>query len=447
MSEFAGKRVLVMGLGRFGGGLGVTRYLAAEGARVVVTDLLPASELAEPVAELGEFVSAGSVELRLGGHDKRNFDAADVVVANPAIRTPWRDPFLERVRARGGRITTEIELVVSRLACRDRVVGVTGTVGKSTTAAMIARGLEASGCRVHLGGNIGGSLLGTTIGDDDFVVLELSSAMLWWLPAWSPGVAVLTNIAPNHLDWHETQEHYIESKLKLFDHQRDGDGRVLGSAELHSVVGFTSRRVRERIVNGADVERRRSDGTFPAMLAPGAHNAINAMVAAEATALVTLGGVTTDAALERIATFPGLPHRLELVREVKGVRYYNDSKSTSPEATIRAIEAVGPARRVHLIAGGYDKGVDLGPLVQAARGCKRVYTIGATGEKLAAGANCETAGSLGSRHCGTLPAAMAAVSPEPDDVVLLSPGCASWDQFTNFESRGAAFRALVEALE
>lgn len=433
MTEVAGKRVTVMGLGRFGGGLGLTRWLAAQGASVLVTDLAGADKLAEPLGAIGDLVRSGAVELRLGEHRAADFTGCDVLVANPAVPRPWENPFLVAARNAAVPVTTEIALLIERLPERRRVVGVTGSAGKSTTTAMVAHALRACGQPAHLGGNIGGSLLDTlgSIGPDDWVVLELSSAMLHWLGAWSPGFAAVTNVTPNHIDWHGSFEHYAASKRRITDGQRPGDTAVLGPTLGDWPLGAGVRRV--TVPAGARV-----DG----LAIPGSHNALNAAMAA--AMIEELGiGVDADRMLGALRGFPGLPHRLRLVGERAGVRYYDDSKCTTPEAAVLAMQSFeerGELGRVHLIAGGYDKGSDLGPIAARAGALAGLYCIGKTGPKLA-----EAASGGDARNCFTLDRAMAAIRDRAShgDIVLLSPGCASWDQFENFEQRGRAFASLA----
>ncbi|MHC4990727.1 MAG: Mur ligase family protein, partial [Planctomycetota bacterium] len=228
-----GARVTVMGLGRFGGGLGAVRWLAEQGAHVLLSDRAPADRLQQSVQLLEDLVERGVVELELGGHDRSSFVECDLLVVNPAVPHPWDNPLLDAARAAGVPLTTEMRLLVERLDA-SRVIGVTGSAGKSTTAAMIHHVLERCGARSHLGGNVGGSLLGDLprIDRADWVVLELSSAMLCWLgpgvgtstaTGWSPHVAVITNIAPNHLDWHGSFEHYVRSKRMIAAHQTPRD--------------------------------------------------------------------------------------------------------------------------------------------------------------------------------------------------------------------------------
>ncbi len=429
--ELSGRKVTVMGLGRFGGGLGVARWLAGQGAEVLVTDLDPPEKLSQSLAKLQDLIDAGSVHLRLGAHNVSDFTTCDLVVANPAVARPWENRFLRAAQAAAIPVTTEIGLTVERLPDRARVIGVTGSAGKSTTSAMIAHALNACGQRAVLSGNIGGSLLDRIDGLDTrtWIVLELSSFMLHWLRGWSPHVAVVTNILANHLDWHGDLAHYTSSKRVILDSQAAGDIAILGPgvADWPTGVGV------ERIVipESPDVA---------ALAIPGRHNRLNAAMALAAA--THAASVDPGAAAVAIASFPGLPHRLQLVADRDGVRFFNDSKSTTPESTLLALDAFadGPGlSRVHLIAGGYDKGSDLSSVARAARGLAGLYAIGATGVPLAAA-------SPGAAHCDTLDRAVdaAITRARPGDVVLLSPACASWDQFANYEERGEMFVRLVQ---
>lgn len=435
--DLAGARVTVMGLGRFGGGLGVTRWLARAGARVLVTDTAQPESLKGPIASIRPLIDQGSVLLRLGGHDPADFASADMVIANPAVPKPWANPLLSAARDAQVPITTEIQLVLDQLPDVARTIAVTGTAGKSTTASLIAHALGELGQRVELGGNIGGSLL-DRIGSLDpsaWVVLELSSAMLWWLESPASRVAVVTGFAPNHLDWHGSQEHYRLSKQRLVDALKPGSTAVLGP----TVADWPTPRA-------VEVVRVGSQGTSPDLRIPGAHNALNARLAAEAVHALGVPGIDRMRALGACSSFNGLAHRLERVASVRGVDAINDSKSTTPEATRLALEALKERpglRHVHLIAGGYDKGADLGPIARVACELAGLYAIGQTAEAIVSASDGYAVG------CGVLSNAVRRAwhSARPGDTILLSPGCASWDQYSNFEERGRAFVDAFAALE
>jgi UDP-N-acetylmuramoylalanine--D-glutamate ligase len=439
MAEFEGKRAVVMGLGRFGGGVGVARWLAAEGARVLVTDLEPREKLEASVAQLGALVDRGDVELRLGEHNVSDFTTCDLVVANPAVPKPWENRFLRAANAAGVRVTTEIGLVTSRLPDRAKTIAVTGSAGKSTTAAMIHHVLRDCGVPTVFGGNIGGSLLlelGRGITSGTWVVLELSSAMLHWISQepkpFSAHVAVVTNCTPNHADWHGSFGHYEASKKQIVANQQAGDIAIIDKSlcEWEMPAGV------ERVVIRA-VDRVRG------LSVPGAHNEHNAAMALTAVA-ASGAGVSREAADVAVRTFAGLPNRLELVARGASVRCYNDSKATTPEAAVLgvlAFEENPGVGRVHLIAGGYDKGSDLSPIGALAPELAGLYTIGKTGPAIGAAAGGRAI------QCETLERAVGAAweRARPGDVLLLSPGCASWDQFENYEQRGERFKELVRA--
>jgi UDP-N-acetylmuramoylalanine--D-glutamate ligase len=434
MAELSGQRAVVMGLGRFGGGVGAARFCAERGAEVLVTDMLDASELSEPMGQLDDL----PVRYRLGEHRLDDFTSADLVVVNPAVDRR-ENRYIDAARRHGARITSEIELLVERLPDRRQVIGVTGTAGKSTTTAMIGHILAQLPGEppVHVGGNIGGSLLDRlgVIGERDRVVLELSSFMLEPMEGWSPHVAVVTNLGPNHLDRHGTLEAYAEAKRTILHHQRAEDHAVLG-ADLGEWQSCTS----AHCVVGPEPPEGE-------LTVPGEHNRTNAALAVEAC---TRLGLSRSACVEAVRSFPGLEHRLKLVHQVNGVRYFDDSKSTTPDSAMRGIDSFPPGA-VRIILGGYDKGADLGELARyAARRCAGVYTVGDTGPAIAEAAEAAcTGGETGSaaavHRCGSLERAVerAGADAEPGEVVLLSPGCASWDRFTNYEARGRFFSELA----
>jgi len=438
-TDVTGQRVVVLGLGRFGGGVGVTRYLVERGAAgVVVVDEAEPGTLAESVAALAGVESVEFV-VGAGAASAEVLDGAGLLVVNPAVK-PGHALVVE-AESRGVAVTTEINLLVERLG-RSRVIGVTGTAGKSTTASMIHHVLDAQpDGRAWLGGNIGGSLLGRLdeIGDDDWVVLELSSFMLDRLDAlgWSPRVAVVTNFAGNHLDWHGDEAAYLAAKQVLLDHQSIAEGDVC-------VLGVSAAERLRPYVPQVMVNERAID--LSGLALPGEHNAENARLAVKAAAAA---GVDLAKACEALSSFRGLPHRLELVADVGGVRWFNDSKATTPEAAVLALRSFEPGT-THLICGGADKGANLMPMAaMAAAVCRGVYTIGETGDRVAAAA--ELAAGTGDPprqvdivRAGDLATAVTEIKRRVHvgDAVVLSPGCASWDQFANYEQRGRRFAEL-----
>jgi UDP-N-acetylmuramoylalanine--D-glutamate ligase len=440
--DLSKKRVVVMGLGRFGGGVGVSRYLVGRGARVLVTDLLPADQLRDSLTQLrglGGFrgIRGLPIEFRLGEHREEDFTAADLIVVNPAV-DPRHNRYLQAARQAGVPFTTEIRLLVAALPNQRRTIGVTGTAGKSTVTSMIGHALQhclsPQGTRVHVGGNLGGSLLDRVqaISPEDWVVLELSSFMLEALGEdhWSPHVALVTNISGNHLDRHGTMQAYAAAKQQILEHQRPGDHVVLGPG--------VERWLRPQVATATRVDRAPAPPLE--LLIPGQHNQLNAAIAIAAT--TAAAGIEPPAAAIALKSFPGLPHRLQLVGTWDSVRYFNDSKATTPEAAQLAIRSFEP-QTVHVILGGYDKKSDLTALAHfAARRCRAVYTVGATGDAIAQAV--QSAGGT-AVPCGTVERAVeeARKRARPGEVVLLSPGCASWDQFENYEKRGQAFLAAA----
>ena len=436
MDDFQGKRVVVAGLGRFGGGTAVTRWLVEQGARVLVTDTATPDALKESLDEIADLKN---VEYHLAGHREEDFTSADLIVASPAV--PPKSKYLSLARAAGIPITTEIRLFIER--CPARIVGVTGTKGKSTTTALLGLMLSRRHT-THVGGNIGKSLLATLpqIRKSDLVVLELSSFMLEYLEEarWSPHVAVVTMIAPDHIDRHGTLAAYVEAKKNIVRFQAPSDIAVLNETfpDFKTFAAATPARV---IAYG-----RSAIKPFTLKL-PGSHNQLNAQAAfAAAHAL----DVTWEDAQRAIRDFGGLPHRLELVHEHNGVKYYNDSIATIPVAAATALDAF-PPKTVLQIVGGYDKKIPLtpmyAPLVERA---KAVLCIGQTGPAIADALEQSTkTGGAQVYHCGDLATAIkiASANASPGDTVLLSTGCASFDQFRNFEERGNEFARLARQLK
>jgi UDP-N-acetylmuramoylalanine--D-glutamate ligase len=421
-----------MGLGHFGGGTAVARWLVEQGARVQVTDRAPAQKLADALGELAGL----PIDLRLGEHREEDFRAAELVVASPAV--PPANPFLQVARAAGVPVTTEIRLFIERCPCP--IAAVTGTKGKSTTTAMLGR-ILARRRRTWVGGNIGRSLLFDLpqMRPDHVAVLEVSSFMLEYLAEcrFAPHVALLTFLAPDHLDRHGTLANYLAAKQNLVRFQTPRDFALLDEDSPYSRDFAAVTTARVAYYGLADRP------PLPLAL-PGEHNQRNAQGALAAAACF---GCTREDAELALVDFRTLPHRLELVHAADGVEWYNDSIATIPQAAEAALRAF-PVGRVIQIVGGSSKGLDTTTLAAAlAKQARAVLAIGATGPALAAQVRDVPGCSAELHECGTLAAAVALARQlaRPGDVVLLSPGFASYDQFAHFEARGEEFARLARA--
>jgi UDP-N-acetylmuramoylalanine--D-glutamate ligase len=454
--SLAGRRVTVMGLGLFGGGSGVARWLVAQGARVTVTDQKPEAQLRESVEELAGL----PVAFRLGGHDERDFREADLVVFSPAV--PPSHPLLALAPA----VDTEMNLFFK--LCRARTcIGITGSNGKTTTTTLVGEILRRHPRRSWVGGNIGVSLLDRLddIDADDLVVLELSSFQLEQLGALrrSPSIAVVTNLSPNHLDRHGTMDAYADAKRQILAHQRVGDFMVLNaddgrvrafaSASPAELLLFSDRSLVDPGVSVVPGGLELRDGGLPCFIdlarrraLPGRTNEQNMAAAAAAVYAVDRGAWEgwRSACEEVFREFPGVEHRLEFVAERGGVKYYNDSKATDAEATLAALETLpGPFL---LILGGFDKKTPWDGLARgvAERPVRAVALYGQTAPALEAALR--AAPRVPEIHrVATLEEALR-VPARSGETVLFSPACASWDQFRNYVDRGRLFKALVAAL-
>ena len=404
------RKVLVLGLARSGRAAGLA--LATRGVEVVAADR-------SPDADPGRLAAAG-VEVRLGSEEESLLEGVDVVVKSPGV--PAGSPLAAVARTSGIPIWSEVELGF-RLLHDNPLIGVTGTNGKTTTTELLGAILRAGGRDVETAGNVGRPLtdVAEILEPGTWVVCELSSFQLEDVHSLACDIAVLLNLEPDHLDRHGTFDAYRDAKLRIFE--RAGTRIVPRGLGLEGIE-FSA------------------DDPLPAdPLIPGAHNRENA---AAATAAARAAGVADEAIATALRTFPGVPHRLELVRELNGVRYVNDSKATNTAAARRGVAAYEAPLR--LILGGSLKGEDFGPFAHELPATVRsVYLIGEAADELAsaldaAGRKYVRAGTLA--HA----VALAAADAEPGDVVLLSPACASYDQFANFEERGEAFRALVGEL-
>ena len=421
-----------MGLGHFGGGVAAARWLARQGAQVTVTDLADEVVLAGSLRALADVPIA---RFHLGGHREADFRRAHAVVVNPAVRPD--DRFLRTARDAGARLTSEIELFLE--ACPARVIGVTGSNGKSTTAAMTAAILEADGRTTWLGGNIGTSLLDRIdqMGSDDCVVLELSSFQLQHLGGnvSMPQLAVVTNCSPNHLDWHRSYDLYRAAKQRILAGQRAGDLAVLNTIDPE-VSSWT------RLVRGRQMPLAPQDD-IPVLAVPGKHNRVNAACAATAA---MAAGCAPKAVRRGLAAFPGLPHRLEPIAVVEGRAFYDDSSSTTPDSTIAALEALQAPG--WLLAGGRDKGLDIGRLAAAiVRRSRGAAFFGSVREELCR----QVLARMPQFPCTPVETMEEALRwcwlrSRSGECIVLSPACSSHDQFQNYHVRGERFVELVDAL-
>jgi UDP-N-acetylmuramoylalanine--D-glutamate ligase len=461
LTVYNGIHATVMGLGRFGGGVAVTRFLAQHGAIVTVTDLRNAESLGDSLAALQDI----SLErLALGGHPEDVLENCELLIVNPAVSP--NHPLVTLARSLRVDVTTEIELFLRHNPAS--VIAVTGSNGKSTTTALIHHLLTHAYSdfegRIWLGGNIGISLLDQleSIQKQDIVVLELSSFQLTLLAEkrFRPNIAVLTNYSPNHLDWHGSEANYRKAKQSIFDAQTSDDAAIFPD-DTNSLKDYTSAPWRIRaggmkfgltdhgengsfLENGTLILRSQSfeDAirvTVPPQL-PGRHNQLN--VAAAGCAAWLAGADATEFS-NALQSFRPLPHRLQLVVERSGRQFWNDSIATTPESAIMALH-VFPGRII-LLAGGYDKGQDLAEFAaEIGRKVSAVVLMGQTASKLNALLT-DATNNLQIRIATDFRDAFqcAVAFSQQGDIVLLSPGCASYGWFQDFRERGDLFSAMA----
>ena len=411
-------RALVLGLARSGQAAALA--LARRGVPTVGVDRADG-------LDTGRLAEAG-VEVHLGTEEEGLLDDVELLIKSPGV--PGESPLPTAARVRGIPIWSEIELGFRLL--RNPLVGVTGTNGKTTTSELLGAMFRAAGTPVAVAGNVGRPLTSFdgALEKDAWIVCELSSFQLEDVHRLRPRVAVLLNLEPDHLDRHESYDAYRDAKLRIFENQTEADVAVV-PREFGVIPG------------GADRVEFRADDPLPAEpLIPGEHNRENA---AAATAAARAAGIEDDAIAEALRTFRGVEHRLELVAELDGVRFVNDSKATNTAAARRGIAAYA-GRPLRLILGGSLKGESFDELAEELPASVRsIDLIGDATEQLAA--SLARAGRS-FRRSGDLATAVGAAAgdAEPGDVVLLSPACASYDQFRDFEERGETFRRLVGEL-
>jgi UDP-N-acetylmuramoylalanine--D-glutamate ligase len=447
--DLKNKRVLVVGLGK--SGVASALFLQARGARVTVSDAKPQDQLGQEIPVLLDH----GIAVETGGHGERTFRGQDFIVVSPGV--PVDSPPLVQARALGESVIGEIELA-SRFLPK-KIVAITGSNGKTTTTTLGGEIVAAGGFPVVVGGNIGTpaiSLVERTTADT-VVVLEVSSFQLETIETFRPKVAVVLNITPDHLDRHRTFAAYADAKARIFDNQQADDFAVLNgddptclqlASQARAQVFWFSRRdevqpgahVRDGRIFFCNAEGRREIMLVSEIPLKGAHNVENTLAAICVGALM---GCEAGRIRKAVQDFKAVEHRLEYVATIRGVDYYNDSKATNVDATIKALESF-PAN-IHLIVGGKDKDSDYTLLNDLIRNrVKRVYTIGAAAEKI----ELQVKSAAEIDRSGTLETALkrSAATAEAGDIVLLAPACASFDQFKNYEHRGRVFKEVVRAL-
>jgi UDP-N-acetylmuramoylalanine--D-glutamate ligase len=446
--ELNGKRALVVGLGK--SGVASALFMKAHGARVTVSDTKSGDELRNEIPVLLDH----GITVETGGHGDRTFRGQDLIVVSPGV--PVDAPPLVQARSLGETVIGEIELAAQFLP--GPIVAITGSNGKTTTTTLAGEIMTAAGLPTLVGGNIGTPAisLAERATPQTVVVLEISSFQLETIQTFRPKIAVVLNVTPDHLDRHRTFENYTKAKARVFENQQGSDFAVL-NADDPTCVAMASRTQapvfwfsrQKEVQQGAWVRSgnivfRDSNGQREILQVSdiplkGAHNLENVLAAVCTGVLM---GCAPEKVRQAVHDFKAVEHRLEFVATVAGVDYYNDSKATNVDATIKALESF-PAN-IHLILGGKDKGSDYTVLNDLIRQrVKRVYTIGAAAAKIESqvkGAEVV--------HAETLENAIrkAHAIAQAGDVVLLAPACASFDQFKNYEHRGKAFKDIVAAL-
>ena len=447
--DVRGKRVLVVGLGK--SGIASATFLQTQGARVTVSDSKSEAHLRQEIPLLLD----RGITVETGHHGERTFRDQDLIVVSPGV--PFDQPQIEQARQQGIRVIGEIELAAQFVA--GHVIAITGSNGKTTTTSLCGDIIAAGGKKTLVGGNIGTPAISFAeeADGDTWSVLEISSFQLETIESFRPEIAAILNITPDHLDRHHTFANYAAAKERIFENQRSSDFAVLnaddepcveiGNRLKAQVLWFSRLRevkrgafVRSERIIFRDVQSELEIMPVSDMLLKGAHNIENVLAA---VCIGVAAGVAPEEIHKAVSQFKAVEHRLEYTATVNGVEYYNDSKATNVDATIKALESF--SKGVHLILGGKDKGSPytvLNDLLHER--VKTVYTIGAAATKIEA----EVTG-VEVIHAETLENAVKLASQKAvkGDVVLLAPACASFDQFQSYEHRGRVFKELVQKMK
>jgi len=444
--EVKDKRILVVGLGK--SGAAAAMFLEARGARVTVSDSKPQTQLGGLIPQLLD----KGIAVETGVHGERTFRDQDLIVVSPGV--PVEAPSLTQARQLGIKIIGEVELASRYL--QGNIIAISGSNGKTTATTLAGEILAHSGKKVLVGGNIGTPVIELVeqSSPDGWNVLEISSFQLETIETFHPKITVILNITPDHLDRHRTFENYVAAKARIFENQTAQDHAVLNADDAACValakgikppVTWFSRKKEVgdgAFVRGGNIVWKSSAGetnvlSLTDIPLKGSHNVENVLAA---VSVGMLAGCAPERIREAVGQFKAVEHRLEFVSRINGVDYYNDSKATNVDATMKALESF-PAN-VHIILGGKDKGSDYSVLNDLLRQrAKRVYTIGAAARKIEE----QIAGAAPIEHCETLAKAVkfASTRAVAGDVVVLAPACASFDQFENYEHRGRTFKEAV----
>lgn len=445
------KNILIIGLGI--SGVSTAKALDRLGANVTITDSKSKKELADYIEQLKGIDVEYALEDRVV-----KLDDMDIAVKSPGV--PFDIEIINELKKRGTEVVTDIELAF-RLS-KNKFIAITGTNGKTTTTALTGEIFKNSKKPYHIAGNIGVGILWEMVNssEDEIFIVETSSFQLESTMEFKPFISLVTNITPDHLNWHKTIKHYIDSKKKVFENQDKSDFTILNyddnavrdfSHETEGdVVFFSTKEILERGIYIEDEnmvidlgEEKIELININELKIPGRHNLENALSSAS---IAYCAGIELDVIRKTLREFEGVEHRLEFVSEIDGVRYFNDSKGTNPDASIKAIESL--PKGIVLIAGGMDKGSDFNEFIESFDGkVKALVLLGETSEKLK-----ETARAHGFTESHIVESIEEAVTTaaslaDKGNSVLLSPACASWDMFKSYEQRGDKFKESVYRLE
>jgi len=447
--DFKNKNTLVVGLAR--SGVSAANLLHKLGANVTVTDEKGEDELLENIKRLSKGVS-----LKLGGHDSVNINEIDLTIISPGV--PWDSPFLNKLRRKGIRIMSEVEFAFQQLQAP--FIAITGTNGKTTTTTLTGEMLKRGGKKVFVGGNIGNPLCEEVLngGNSELVLSEISTFQMEGIETFKPYISAILNITPDHLDRHESMDEYIELKKRVFINQDENDYMILNlddeiaagfSTEVRGKKVFFSRL--KEVENGAFVREDKiifkNDGreetvcSLKDLKLIGVHNIENTLAS---VAISGICGISGKIMRDVISEFKGIKHRMELVREIRGIRFINDSKGTNVGATVKSLQSFNEP--IILIAGGKDKGSDYLPLKGLIEDrVKFLILIGDAKKKIAKNLN----GFKNRIEADTLENAVKEgyKRAKSGDIVLLSPACASFDMFRDYEDRGEQFKEIVNGLK